>query len=161
MFGSGSELPKIKSLINKLDVKDCVNLCGNRPNDEILEIIREHHIFLFTSDRNEGWGAVVNEAMSNGCAVVASDAVGSVPFLINSGENGLIFNDQNLDDLYLKTMVLIKSPELREQIVRNSYSTMYNLWSPQNAAKNFIKLAKSALQNKIEAVKDGPGSTAK
>lgn len=160
MYGSGVELKNIEQLIEDLNVNDCVHLCGNKSNDEILKIIREHHIFLFTSDRNEGWGAVVNEAMSNGCAVVASNAVGSVPFLINSGENGLIFRDQNLDDLYSKTMILIKNPELREKIVRNAYSTMYNLWSPKNAAKNFINVAESALHNNIEAAKEGPGSKA-
>ena len=39
------------------------------------------HIFLlFTSDRNEG--AALNESMNSGCAVVASDAIGSVPYLM-------------------------------------------------------------------------------
>ena len=31
-------------------------------------------IYLFTSDRNEGWGAVANEAMNSACAMVA-DAI--------------------------------------------------------------------------------------
>ena len=29
-------------------------------------------IFLFTSDRREGWGAVANEAMNSACALVVS-----------------------------------------------------------------------------------------
>lgn len=158
MYGSGLELSNIKKLIKKSNITDCVNLCGNRSNEEIINIMREHHIFLFTSDRNEGWGAVVNEAMSNGCAVIASGAIGSVPFLINSGVNGLIFKDQDINDLIDKTMSLINNPNVREDLVKNAYLTMHDLWSPHNAAKNFIKLAKSALDFDIKAPKAGPCS---
>ena len=36
----------------------------------------------------EGWGAVVNEAMNSGCAVVADHMIGAAPWLIRQGENG-------------------------------------------------------------------------
>ena len=52
------------------------------PNAKILQEMRKHEIFLFTSDRNEGWGAVSNESMSNGCMLVGSDGIGSIPFLV-------------------------------------------------------------------------------
>ena len=161
MYGSGPELDRIKMLINDLDVSDCVNLCGNRSNGEILEIMRQHHIFLFTSDRNEGWGAVVNEAMSNCCAVVAGNRIGSVPFLIRHGENGLIFNDQDLKDLLYKVLYLIENPSKREEIVRNAYRSMHDLWSPRNAASSFVKLAQSALNDKLSPAANGPCSIAK
>jgi glycosyltransferase involved in cell wall biosynthesis len=45
-------------------------------------------VFIFTSDRNEGWGAVLNEAMGSGCAVVAADLIGSVPYLIEHKKMG-------------------------------------------------------------------------
>ena len=158
MYGSGVESVNTKHLINKMNVADCVNLCGNRPNEDIINIMRSHHIFLFTSDRNEGWGAVANEAMSNGCAVIASGAIGSVPFLINNGVNGLIFKDQDVNDLLNKTMLLINRPDLRADLVRKAYSTMHDVWSPRNAAKSFIKLAESALDNNIKVPEVGPCS---
>lgn len=158
MYGNGPEFSRITALIDSLKVNDCVNLCGNRPNDEILEIMREHHIFLFTSDRNEGWGAVVGESMSNGCAVIASEAIGSVPFLIQGGVNGLTFKDQSLSDLFNKTMLLIKNQDKRAQIVRNAYKTMHDVWSPKNAAQSFVELAKSAMANDIHARTEGPCS---
>lgn len=161
MYGTGPELKKTRDLIDRLDVTDCVTLCGNRPNNEILGIMRQHHIFLFTSDRNEGWGAVVNEAMSNGCAVIASEAIGSVPFLIKNGTNGLKFKNKSLDDLFAKTMYLIDHPIRREEMVRNAYANMHDLWSPRNAAKAFVKLAESAVCNRIQSADKGPCSMAK
>ena len=49
--------------------------------------MEKSEIFLFTSDKGEGWGAVLNESMNSACAVVASHAIGSVPFLLKDGEN--------------------------------------------------------------------------
>ena len=83
MYGSGPEHDRIKRLIKHNDLENLVHLRGNITNESILQEMRNHHIFLFTSDRNEGWGAVVNEAMSNGCVVVGSNKIGSIPYLIS------------------------------------------------------------------------------
>lgn len=160
MYGNGPEYENIKRLIDELDVADCVNLCGNKPNREILEIMRRHHIFLLTSDRNEGWGAVVNEAMSNCCAVVAGEKIGSVPFLIEPYKNGLIFKDRNLDSLVEKTLYMINNPAEREEMVRNAYATMRDVWSPENAVKSLLRLAESALRGDLDAPECGPCSPA-
>ena len=48
--------------------------------------MEKSHIHLFTSNHLEGWGAVVNEAMNSGCAVVANREAGAVPYLIEHGK---------------------------------------------------------------------------
>lgn len=161
MYGTGKELEITKNLAKKLGVEDVVNFCGNRPNDEILKEMRRHDIFLFTSDKNEGWGAVLNEAMSNGCAVVGSDEIGSVPFLIEDGVNGLIFKSRNLESLEEKVIYLIDHPEERTKMAQNAYDTMRDVWSPENAAKQLLNLIK-AIQSGDESLipKSGPCSKA-
>lgn len=162
MFGSGEELGNIKKLASKLDVNDVVNFCGNLPNEEILVKMREYEMFLFTSDRNEGWGAVLNESMSNGCAVVASNLIGSVPFLVNDGENGLIFKSENIDSLEKKVIYLLEHPYERIRMAKNAIMTMRNLWSPQNAARQFMQLVKALNDSDINAIpQSGPCSIAK
>lgn len=143
MFGSGEELENTKSLVKKLGVEDVVRFCGNRPNDEILVEMRKHDIFLFTSDQNEGWGAVLNEAMSCSCAVVGSDKIGSVPFLIEDGRNGMVFKSGNLNSLEKKTIKLIEDRQLRITIAHKGYDTLWDVWSPHNAAKQFVDLVRS------------------
>ena len=137
-----------------------MHLCGNRPNDEILKEMRKHTIFLFTSDRNEGWGAVLNEAMANGCAVVASDRIGSVPFLIKSGKNGLVFRSESVDDLENQVLFLIEHPETCNQIRKEAITTMREVWSPKNAAKAFLNLAAHALADTLDSyyINEGPAS---
>ena len=147
MYGSGDELKHTILLATRLNVLDVVSFCGNLPNNEILIKMREHEIFLFTSDRNEGWGAVLNESMSNGCAVVASDLIGAVPFLIDDGINGLIFKSKDLDSLEDKVVFLLKNPALRIQMAQNAIKTMRKIWSPQNAARQFMSLVEALRSN--------------
>ena len=160
MYGSGEELNNAKELSQRLNVEDFVNFNGNMPNDEILKAMQQHEIFLFTSDKNEGWGAVANESMSNGCAIVASDTIGSVPFLVKSGENGYIFKSCNLDSLCEKVEWLLNNPDDMKRISSNAYQTMRNVWSPQNAARNFLQLVDDLQNGKEVSITDGPCSRA-
>mgnify|MGYP000103783301 CR=1 FL=1 len=160
MFGSGEELEPTKLLAKKLGVEDVISFCGNLPNEDILRQMREHAIFLFTSDKGEGWGAVLNESMSNGCAVVASDMIGSVPFLIKDGVNGLIFKSGNIDSLVATCEFLLNNPDKRIKIGKNAISTMTIEWSPQNAAQRFVILAESLLRGSFAEFKEGPCSKA-
>lgn len=154
------ELEKIKSLVKSLGVDDVVAFKGNMPNDEILKAMRQHDIFLFTSDKNEGWGAVANEAMSNGCAIVASDAIGSIPFLVKDGENGCMFKSRNLDSLCEKVEYLLDNENERQRIATNAYHTMRDIWSPRNAAMSFLRLVDDLKSGKDSSIEEGPCSKA-
>ena len=160
MFGSGVELERTKQLARELHVDDVVSFRGNLPNEQILQQMREHEIFLFTSDKNEGWGAVANEAMSNGCVLVGSDAIGSTPFLVKDGENGCLFKSCDLDSLTEKVEWLLNNPEKRIELSRNGYMTMRDIWSPKNAAMNFLKLVEDIQQGRDSSIEDGPCSKA-
>lgn len=160
MYGGGEELESTKALVRELNVEDVVTFCGNYPNQEILAAMRRHHIFLFTSDKNEGWGAVLNESMSNGCAVVASNRIGATPFLVKDGENGLIFESENLDSLYEKVKSLLDDEDLRKHLSINAYKTMSEMWNPRNAAVRFLLLVENLQRGIDTPFTDGPCSKA-
>ena len=160
MYGRGDELYPTQQLVKSLALNDKVSFCGSLPNEEILKEMRKHEIFLFTSDRNEGWGAVLNESMSNGCAVVASNLIGSVPFLIQDGENGMVFKSGDLDSLTPKVCYLLDNPTERLEMAKKAIHTMRELWSPANAAKRFVELAHKLLADEITSYTDGPCSKA-
>lgn len=160
MYGSGLMVDSMKRLAKELDVLDVLFFRGNHPNRIILEAMRKSNIFLFTSDRNEGWGAVLNEAMSNGCAVVASHIIGSVPYLIKHNYNGLNFKSCDAESLYKNVATLIDNEAFREDLAKNAYYSMSSIWSPKNAAEKFIELSNYLLiGNKIN-FKEGPCSIA-
>ena len=160
MYGSGDLLDKMKNLSVELDVTDVVSFRGNVPNEQILSEMRNHEIFLFTSDRNEGWGAVANESMSNGCVLVGSNEIGSIPFLVKDGMTGLIFESENLDSLVMKLKCLLDNPELRLEIRRNAVKHMKTIWSPKVAAQNLLTLIDDLQNGRDTSIKEGPCSKA-
>lgn len=161
MIGTGDMVVSIQKLIEKLNVSQCVSLLGSMPNSDVRNYMQKSNIFIFTSDRNEGWGAVLNEAMSCGCAVVASNTIGAVPYLIEHRQNGLVFKSGSLSSLLTQTESLFNDQSLRNKLSKNAYYTMANEWSPQKAASNFLILAKSILDKQIIFFKEGPCSKAR
>ena len=132
-------------------------MLGTMPPEKVREYMELSEIFLFTSDRQEGWGAVLNEAMNSGCAVVASHAIGSVPFLLKNGDNGLIYRSGDINDLYEKVKYLLDNQATRAKLGINAYKTLCNKWNAENAAERFVKLSKALLDGKREADLFGEG----
>ena len=151
IIGSGNMEQEIKSLIADYGLEDCVRTLGSMPPEKVREYMEKSEIYLFTSDRQEGWGAVLNESMNSGCAVVASHAIGSVPFLLKDGENGLIYCDGDIDNLYIKVKYLLDNPNKRAEIGKKAYETLCKDWNADNAAKKIIELAKVLLSGKKKA----------
>lgn len=150
----------LQELIEKLDVKDCVQLMGSHPNHEILSEMRKNCIFLFTSDKQEGWGAVANEALSNGCVLVASDAIGSAPFLVKEGDNGFLFKSGDVDSLTSKVEWLLLHPAEMRRMQLSAYSVMKTMWSPRKAAENLLELIDNLTNNRVPSINEGPCSIA-
>ena len=145
MLGVGPLKSKIQDKINSLELSQYVSLLDSIPPSEVRNLMEESDIFLFTSDRGEGWGAVLNESMNSACAVVASHAIGAVPFLVDDEKNGLIYKDGNFEDFYKKVKYLLDHPIERVEIAKNAYATMIDEWNPENAAQKFIKLSEKLL----------------
>ncbi len=160
MYGTGDKLESTRSLCEELDVSSSVCFKGYVQNEEIHLAMRQHDIFLFTSDQNEGWGVVLNEAMSNGCTVVASDAIGAVPYLVKDGYNGLSFKSGDINSLFEKVIFLLNNPMERARFSQNAFNTMRNIWSPHHAATNLLKLIEDIQHGRETSITDGPCSKA-
>lgn len=161
MIGIGEEQETIKELIMRYSLNDYVTLLGSMSPKQVRHYMEQANIFLVTSNYNEGWGAVLNEAMNSGCACMASHAIGAVPFLIKNGENGIIYKSWDVNELILSIEKLICDRNYCDKLGENAYYTIKNLWGPHIAAENFIKLAEALLNNKKFKIAEGPCSVAK
>jgi len=158
MIGTGPLYEDIKVLIAERKLNNYVKLHGAIHYNEVRNFMEESNIFAFTSDRNEGWGAVLNEAMNSGCAIVAYHLIGSVPFLVNHNENGLIYrNDEELVNYIIK---LLQDRDYCETLGVNAIETISNLWNGKRAAENFIKLLDGKINNQEVIINEGPCSKA-
>lgn len=161
IVGEGPEKEELSQMITAKELQHCVKLLGSKNHNELMEIMAEHEIFMFTSDRYEGWGAVLNEAMGNGCATVSSDAIGSVPFLIKNGKNGLTFKSKNFRDAYKKVAMLLENKEMIKKTGQNAQEDIEKLWNYKIAAQRLICLIEELNKTKnAEIYTEGPCSKA-
>ena len=99
--------------------------------------------------------------MNSACAVVASNEIGSVPYLIQDGENGLVYASGNVDELYQKVQSLLDRPEWMENLGRAAYQTMITQWNAETAAERLVALTKRLLNGDTNSpFADGPCSQA-
>lgn len=146
IIGNGEMEQKLRTMIEQKNLTDCVEMLGAMSPEEVRSHMEKADIYLFTSDFNEGWGAVLNESMNSGCAVIASHAIGSVPFLIQDGENGLIYENGNQQQFEERVESVIKDSEYRKRLGVNAYESVVNEWSADIAAKRFVALSQSLLK---------------
>lgn len=158
IIGDGPLVPELKDLVNRLNMNDCVHFLGAKSTNEVRQYMEECEIQLVTSDRQEGWGAVLNESMSCACAVVANSEIGSVPFLINDRVNGLIYHQGAVDSLVECLIPLMKSNAFRQQLGIEAYKSLSSNWTPERAAENLMGLIESIRNGNPNPIMEGPCS---
>lgn len=160
MIGTGPLLEKTRSTVKSLNLSNCVELCGPLPVDQVRSHMETSDIFVATSDYQEGWGAVVNEAMNSRCVCVCSHAMGAVPYLITHKKNGLIFKSNNLGSLVENVVQVLNDGGMRNMLSHNAYITIQSLWNANIAADRLLELANGMLKGEIIEYKEGPCSKA-
>lgn len=158
MIGTGMLENDIKNQIEKYKLSEYIEVIGAVASDKVREYMEKANIFIATSDRNEGWGAVVNEAMNSGCAVVANKKIGAVPYLIENAKNGLIYSNKR--ELFNQVENLINNKEQRKKLGKNAYKTIKNTWNSKKAVENLLILINDLSNNKESQIHEGPCSRA-
>lgn len=160
MIGGGDQEEKLKELTAFYGLENVIKFHGIMNTEQVRQAMENVGIYMFTSDRMEGWGAVLNESMNSGCAVVASDAVGSVPYLLQHKSNGLIYQSGNVNQLYENVKYLLDYPEEQERLGRKAYTTIVDTWNAENAAKRLVELLQHLMSGEKypKIFHDGPCS---
>lgn len=159
--GGGEEEPSLKELSHELGVDDCVVFVGAISPEDTLALMRGSDVFLATSNRKEGWGATVNEAMAAGCAVVASNQIGSAPFLVDPGVDGEIFRSEDVRELVDTVATLLGDPDRLEAVARAGAEKVRGPWSAKSAAERLVEISRRLLADgNLTPFGDGPLSGA-
>ena len=162
IIGTGVMENTLKHTVSQHKLDNDVVFLGAMKPYQVREHMEKAGIYLFTSDKREGWGAVLNESMNSACAVVASHSIGSVPYLIGNNENGLIYKSGDVDMLYKKVKYLLDNPNEQKRLGHNAYNTIVETWNAKVAAERFIELTKRILdgEKSPDLYENGPCSKA-
>ena len=142
IIGDGPEKEKLEKLVKKYKLNDCVEFLGIKEHKDVIRIMNEHEIFMFTSSFQEGWGAVLNEAMASGCAVVASSAAGATPFWVKHNQNGKVYKYGNDKNAYNAVKELLQNREEIKRFGKNANKTITDEYDGQIAIERFIEAVK-------------------
>ena len=157
LIGDGEEFSNVQTLIDRYSLNDRVTMIGFIPQQEVRKHMSEANIFLFTSNREEGYGAVVVEAMNAACTVIGSETAGSIPFLIRNGYNGYVYRRDSVAELCEVTLKVANDRSLLKKTGINAYRTIISEQNGIVAAKRFSDIC-SKLRDKrtIEGYSSGP-----
>lgn len=146
MIGSGEMESVLREKIRACGLEDVVTLIGSMSPEVVRDRMEKAGIFLATSDRREGWGVVLNEAMNSGCAVVASRDAGSTLYLVRDGENGLTYHAEDVDGLCRAIRRLLCEPETQVRLGEAAYRTISEEWNAEVAAERLLTLGECILR---------------
>ena len=159
-IGEGECEDELKEFTRSNGLEDKVHFTGFLSPEEVRDYMNRAAIFLFTSDFKEGWGAVVNEAMNSGCAVIASHAAGAVPFLIQDGVNGKIYKSGDVSSLTDSLREVLMNEDKRKEYSKAAYDTIAMQWNPVEAGHRLLRLCESMKDGKVLFEEEGPLSAA-
>ncbi len=151
-----SEFPDMKLIIighNRLDLDKYMQMANDCPQvefrkpvdyDEIVPYFQNCTFFVLPS-RSEAMGRVLIEAMAAGKAVIAS-RIDGIPFLLDEGRTGLLFESENVDELSEKMGLLLSDEELRMSIGRKGYESVRQHYSSELYAARFREMIEAVLR---------------
>ncbi len=97
ILGGGEQKEECEALIQSLGLKN-VFLLPFKPHDEVLGYFKASDCFVFLS-KEDIYGHVINEALSQALPVVSSKAVNAALHLIKNGENGYLIDLDNEEEI--------------------------------------------------------------
>ena len=138
--------------------KTILDLCENEIRVEYIENINDplqmktkfddNHI-LFLPSYFDGWGAVVNEALSSCCSLLLSEKVYAGVPLLKNVENGFNFDPYQINGLYSAIDKYFENPAILNKHFKES-EDIFLEWNCRNAAVSFNNLLNGRInyQNK-------------
>ncbi|MCR4792626.1 MAG: glycosyltransferase [Lachnospiraceae bacterium] len=140
LIGTGEMEDELRQIATGKRLMDNVTFTGPMPPEKVRGYMERADIFLSTSDRQEGWGAVINEAMNSGCCVIAPCEAGAVPYLIENGNNGYAYMSDDDEELVSCCIQAARYPEIRKSCGEKALETVSYEWNAEEAAKRLLEL---------------------
>jgi len=156
MIGGGVMYDDVRRTIQSEKLEKYITLSGPIPQEEVRKYMEQAILFLGTSGREEGWGAVLNEAMNSACIPVVNEKMGAAGYLINANENGYPY--RTLEECSYRIEALMQSLPLDtkeeflenqgkvkqnfdlKQVARYAYCTIENQWNASRAADKLMTI---------------------
>lgn len=136
--------PDWEEIISSYPTDHEVIFCGLVPSDETLSYYRLFTVKVLSSTM-EGLSQSLLEAMALGVPVIATNASGN-PEVISDGENGFLFEDEDVKGLADAITQLYHNPSLRGEFSEKGKITALETFSIENTVAGYEQLFNRLLE---------------
>ncbi len=133
IVGDGPLQVSLTSYMHDLKLDGYVKFLGFRK--DILEILAAIDLLAMPSI-DEGLPMVMLEAMASEVPVIVT-AVGEIPLVIKNGENGILIQPRNSEELAAGIIYLKENSEIRRQIIVKGLETVKNKHSKESMTRSY------------------------
>lgn len=119
LVGDGPQRLEYETLVKQLKLEQQVVFFGAADWEMAMRLMSLMDVVVVPS-RFEGFGLTAAEAMAMGKPVIASDTFG-LKELINHEQTGLVFENENSEELAKQILRFLKDATLSEQCSRNAF----------------------------------------
>jgi glycosyltransferase involved in cell wall biosynthesis len=137
LVGSGLLEEDLRQRAGRLGIESAVAFLGIKTPEDIGKLLMSSAAMILPS-HTEPWGLVVNESLSFGCPVVASDVCGCVPELVRDGVTGYSFPAGDVDALTNAMMSVARLSKDRNGVARRCMDVIAN-FTPEQAATQILR----------------------
>lgn len=125
-----------------------VTVIDELPPNKVMSLMASSHLFIFPSDKGEGFGATLYEAMSSKTAVIANKLAGGTDLLVENGVSGFVYKSKkDLDSILGK---ISQHPNVLKTVATKAKEFIDTRYNADVAAKNLIEFAKSGYKKEFQ-----------
>lgn len=148
IVGNGPLYSELRKLVNSNNLENKVDFLGKLSDLELIKVLKSTDIFCLPSiSRNEAFGVVLLEAMSNSLPIVCYDIEGSgVPWVVQNHFNGLVVENGNIEELASAINQLASSSDLRKTYGNNSRERFLKYFKVNKMLQEFHDLYQNVLE---------------
>lgn len=143
IVGSGPEEARLKSLAAELGLGVS---CHFEPATSAVAVWLSHIDIFVLPSRTEALSNSLMEAMACRCCVIAS-RVGGNPELVEDGNDGLLFEVDNVEQLAAQIATLFDDPARRQEMGRRASAKMAVSFTYAHAAETMQNIYESVLRD--------------
>lgn len=134
IIGDGEERPRLKKLVDELQLNDVVDFLGSQDNP--YKYISKADIFV-SSSFYEGFPNALLEAMACNTVVISTDCLSGPAEIINHYQNGILVPVGNAEKMAAEIANLIENPKLAGNFTAAAKKTVVEKYAANVVAKKY------------------------
>lgn len=151
IVGDGPDRPELEEAVRSKNLEDKVIFTGFLGDEPLVQALQANDIFV-TASKSENMPISVLEALAAGLPAIGVRAKG-IPEIIRDGENGLLAEPDNTEELAQKIKTLLEDEGLRERFSARSRQIALE-YSAHRTAEFLEEAYKEAIELKKHHEKD-------